>query len=102
MQVQVQDCTPCVPPVYPLHNLCVPLSVCVSRVQGVRKGYTREFYTFVVPVVHHIDGGVLHCNSTPVGGACKHRGTHTHTGVKIPVRISCTKAEKVSQYYNCD
>ena len=52
MQVQVQDRTPCVPPVYPLHNLCIPHSVCVSRVQGVRKGYTRVFYTFVVPVVH--------------------------------------------------
>ena len=52
MQVQVQDRTPCIPPVYPLHTQCVPLSVCVSRVQGVRKGYTRGFYTFVVPVVH--------------------------------------------------
>ena len=55
----VEDCTPCVPPVYPLHTQCVPLSVCVSRVQGLRKGYTRAFYTFVVPVVHFLSPHIL-------------------------------------------
>ena len=42
VQVQVRECTPCVPPSYPMSFPCV------SHVQEVRKGYIRWFYTLAL------------------------------------------------------